>query len=99
MDNTKKINKVFKTILQYEDVGILLFGSRARGDFSVESDFDFALMGKDGRKLKTILITKLKESFFESTLPNKVDLVDFNNANEILKDQILKTGKKWKYLN
>jgi len=54
----KKILEVFKTIPQLEQV--VLFGSRARGDYKKTSDIDIAVKFK-GVDKKLALIGKLEE--------------------------------------
>ncbi len=87
---------IFKIIID-ENVKVILYGSRARGDFNERSDFDIALAGK--KKLKAKIIWIVKEKFEESTIPYKVELVDFNNVSDSLKKQIQTEGVVWKNIN
>lgn len=56
------------------DVGVAVFGSRARGDAKPWSDLDLALTGE--APLPLTVIAELAEAFDEAALPWKVDLVD-----------------------
>ncbi len=58
------------------DVDVLVFGSRARGRAKRFSDLDLALKGK--ARLDPDLIGKLADAFETSSLPWRVDLVDYH---------------------
>lgn len=67
-----KIGEVIKKVLVnsgFTPHSIILFGSRARGDFSIESDFDILVVIKEDmdikerRKLRTRISIKLHEEF------------------------------------
>lgn len=76
-------------------VTIYLFGSRARGDNSRTSDYDFALDA--GRKLDLIEVA-IARNVLEAGLhiPWKMDVVDLHSVPEYLHDKILKEGIIWK---
>ena len=54
---------------------IVIFGSRAKGTFSVGSDIDLAIMDRLSNEK---LLWKIKEDLEESTLPYFVDLVGYH---------------------
>ena len=56
-----------------------LFGSRAKGNYRLGSDVDLAIMNK-GVDVKRL--NKLKSNFEESSLPYKVDLVNFTRLEK-----------------
>ena len=70
---------------------IYLFGSRATSQHAKHSDIDVAIDAKN--KLPRAILGKIKDEIEESTIPLFVDIVDFNNAPEDLKNQIIKYGK------
>ncbi len=72
---------------------IYLFGSRARGDASAESDFDIALDNQS--KIDEEIVSLIKEDLEESTIPFTVDIVDLQHISQTLKNEILKDGKLW----
>ncbi|SMP13957.1 hypothetical protein SAMN06265339_1209 [Desulfurobacterium pacificum] len=74
-----------------EEVGIFLFGSRARGDNSSFSDVDIAFLSSKDISDK---LTLLREFIEESNFPYKVDLVDLSRANK-LKDIVLRESIRW----
>ena len=76
---------------------IVLFGSRAKGNFREESDFDIAFLKKGKQKLFSDLseytdfmseFTEHLEFSFE-----KMDLVDLSQANILLRKEITENGK------
>ena len=72
---------------------IYLFGSRARGDASAESDFDIALDNK--HRIDEEIVSLIKENLEESTIPFTVDIIDLHHTSQDLKKEILKDGKLW----
>ena len=59
---------------------VILFGSRAKGNFKPGSDVDIALKG-EGLKLKDILDASIEID--ELLLPYKFDLIIYDRINEI----------------
>ena len=80
--------------LKNEKVKIFLFGSRARGDNFTVSDVDIGYIPKDNFDDKKI--TFLKEKIENSTIPYKVEVVNFNNVSEDFKNEALKDIEIWK---
>ncbi|MCD4698047.1 MAG: nucleotidyltransferase domain-containing protein [Bacteroidales bacterium] len=79
LKNNRKINE------------IILFGSRAKGNFSGGSDIDIALKG-DNLKLNDVIDASIEiDNLF---LPYKFDLIIFNRIKEpALIDHINRVGK------
>lgn len=73
---------------------IILYGSRARGDFHEGSDIDVAL--DLGCKIDTLIISKIIGDLEESRLPIEFDIVDFWRVSEEMQKEILKDGIIWK---
>jgi len=69
----------------------IIFGSRAKGNYKQGSDIDVAICGEKCTPLTAInLSSKLNE---QSTIPYKVDVVDYNSIFETdLKDHIDRVG-------
>jgi predicted nucleotidyltransferase len=86
-----KIIGLCKAILP--DCKIWLYGSRARGDFQVNSDIDLALDCK--RAIDLIELSELKEVLNATNIFLKIDLVDLCSVNDqnflksILKERVL----------
>jgi predicted nucleotidyltransferase len=71
--------------------GVILFGSRAKGDFSPGSDIDLALQGKD---LCVQDILDLHVEIDELYLPYKFDLLIYEQIkNKALLEHIRRIGK------
>lgn len=69
---------------------VLLFGSRARGDFQEKSDFDVAIFGQIDFSTEMKILNEVEEWNFVY----KVDLVFFDKlSNQTFKENILKDGK------
>jgi predicted nucleotidyltransferase len=83
------IKNLCAQVFKNSNVTVLLFGSRARGDFRVSSDIDLAVLSD--MSLKTEL-SLLRELFEESTIPYEIDVVEFNDVVEELKGSINKEG-------
>lgn len=76
--NNKKIEK------------IILFGSRAKGNFKKGSGIDIALFAED---LEYNELLKIKVEISELPLPYTIDILDFNKIkNEDFKSHILRIG-------
>lgn len=62
MEKTKIITKIKSTVLQIDQsADIILYGSRARGDFKADSDWDFLILTNlpENNKTKTLFRNKL----------------------------------------
>jgi len=62
MDREKVISKIKSTVLQIDQgADIILYGSRARGDYSTDSDWDFLILTNlpENRKTKDLFRNKI----------------------------------------
>jgi predicted nucleotidyltransferase len=73
---------------------IYLFGSRARGTNSERADIDIAL--DEGHPLPVCDVDEIKSMFRESNIMYKIDVVDFNQISDAMRNQILKERIIWK---
>lgn len=90
---TERDMKTFENILgQYPTINLIkIFGSRAIGNYKLGSDIDLAIMGKFVSDKE---ITKIKSEFEESSLPYKVDLLNYKNLEHVdLKEHIDRVGQ------
>ncbi|MEQ2129873.1 nucleotidyltransferase domain-containing protein [Caldanaerobacter subterraneus KAk] len=94
--NLKEVEEVFKRNLQYlkekYDIKLIyIFGSYAKGTNRKDSDLDIAvLLGGDYTPFEKLeLIGDLVEIFKR----DDVDLVILNEANSVLRHQVIKYGK------
>ena len=69
---------------------VIIYGSRAKGNYKEGSDIDFTLFGN----LNYDDILKLKHEFEESTIPYLIDIFIFSDLqSESLIDHINRVGK------
>lgn len=70
--------------------GIIIwgFGSRASCTAKEFSDLDIALQQENGQSIAFGLMANLMDDFEESDLPYKVNVVDYNTASGIFKQNI-----------
>jgi len=85
-----KLEKIVKFLKEREIKNIYLFGSRARGDYKINSDIDIAILGKFNYREKR----KLKEKIDEIAGIYSVDLIFLDDTESSFKEKILKEGKK-----
>lgn len=76
-----------------KEFDVFLFGSRANGTFHEMSDIDIGILGKVA--LDVITKGKLEDAIYESIVPFKVDIIDFNNAAEDFKKIAMKNIIYW----
>ena len=90
----EKLKEIILKFLKDEDVKVVLFGSRARGEFLNTSDVDVGIIvGKGADRKKLIL---LREYIDELNIPYKVEIVDFSTVSEVFKNMVLKEAVVWK---
>jgi predicted nucleotidyltransferase len=89
----KKI--IVPIIVKYlPDAKIILYGSRARGDYKEGSDIDIAL--DMGYTIDDRMINNIIGDLEESNLPINFDIVDFHAVSEKMQQRILRDGVIWK---
>lgn len=86
----RDIQTIHDVFSQYTDIEtVLIFGSRATGSFKPGSDIDLAIMNSVPSRIMLNLIN----DFEESSLPFKIDLIDFSSlSNPALSEHIQKAG-------
>ncbi|SFM70424.1 type VII toxin-antitoxin system MntA family adenylyltransferase antitoxin [Methanolobus profundi] len=91
------IRKVKAAVLQTfedDDVKIVLFGSRARGNAHCTSDIDIGILPQDSCDRKKI--TALRADLEEMNIPYTVDLVDLSTVSGDFRQKVLDEGEVWK---
>lgn len=69
---------------------IIIFGSRARGDYKEKSDIDIAIKGN----LTKLEIAMIRDYLEESRIPYMVDVVEYSKiVDKNFKEEIDKEGK------
>lgn len=84
-------NKIISIFQKHENVEkVIIYGSRAKGNYKEGSDIDFTLIGE----LQYEDIIKLKHEFEESTIPYLIDISNFKELqSESLMEHIQRVGK------
>ncbi|WP_410508319.1 nucleotidyltransferase domain-containing protein [Methanosarcina hadiensis] len=84
---------IFETFKD-ENVIVILFGSRARGDYSRVSDIDIGILPENDLDKKKIVL--LKEKIDELNIPYTVDIVDLSRVSKTFRERALRDGVVWK---
>ena len=90
-----KIPQIDKQIFQRFNIKLAyLFGSQAKGNAAAESDFDIAVLFEKGNNHpdsldKTVYLKEDLRDYF----PNEVDIVALNQANSLLKYEVISNGR------
>ncbi len=85
-----KLRDIINELKKHNPKKIILFGSRARGDYRKNSDIDIAVdLDLSFREKR-----KLKEKIDLISGLYSVDLIFLNEVEESFKNKILKEGKK-----
>ena len=89
-----EIERILAPVLaRLSDVGVKLFGSRARGDARRVSDIDIALTSSHATPATEM--ASLREALEESCVPFRIDLVDYAVAPRELQVAIDREGIPW----
>jgi len=94
IDYLSELKDVLLKFLSNEDVKIVLFGSRARGDFVSTSDVDVGII--PGETFDRRKLTLLNEYIDNLNIPFKVEIVDLSAVSEDFKQATLKEAVVWK---
>lgn len=73
---------------------VYLFGSRAQGNSRAGSDIDIGIL--DDAPLADGLLSDIRETLFESTIPYRVDVVDLGQVDAEFRRRVLTEGIPWK---
>lgn len=85
------IDKIIEVILIYsQPEKIILFGSRATGDYKERSDIDIAVVDPD---ITDRQMRKIREAVDEIRTLHSIDILWLNRVSEEFRDEILSTGK------
>ena len=90
----KVLESMVKDAFKDSEVKIVLFGSRARGDYVKSSDIDIGILPRDKINKKKLVL--LREKVENSNVPYKVDVVDLSQASKEFTEKALREGILWK---
>ena len=77
----RTIIDIVRRVAGRERLKVFIFGSEARGEGRFGSDIDVGLLRIDGHPLSPGMLTEIKEAFDDSSLVERVDVVDFARAS------------------
>ncbi|MBD3750003.1 MAG: nucleotidyltransferase domain-containing protein [Sphingobacteriales bacterium] len=90
-----RIKEVFDQFPQIEEV--IIYGSRAKGNYRAASDIDLTLLGKN---IDLVLLNRLSSKLDDLLLPYLFDLSSYQKLdNPELIDHIKRVGKSFYKLN
>ncbi len=72
-------------------VKIMAFGSRVNGQAKPHSDLDIAL--DNNGKISGLILAQIENDFEESSLPFRVDIIDWHHISQEFKELILNKCK------
>ena len=93
----KSIRDLKSLIIEFfkeENVIVVLFGSRARGDYNRVSDIDIGILPENRLDRKKLVL--LKEKIDDLNFPYTVDVVDLSKVSEAFREKALREGIVWK---
>ncbi len=90
----KVLENMVKDTFKNSEVKIVLFGSRARGDYAKTSDIDIGILPKGEMNRKELIL--LREKVENSNIPYKVDVVNLSQTSKEFTEKALKEGILWK---
>ena len=90
----ERLRRMVLEELGERDASVYLFGSHARGEVRHASDIDIAILPRD--ELPYAFFADLADTIEESTIPYDVDLVDLREVDPAFREEVLRTGIKWR---
>jgi predicted nucleotidyltransferase len=88
-----RVRELVRQILGSTPADVYLFGSWARGTQRATSDIDVAI--ESAEPLPRTLLASLREALEESTIPNRVDVVDLAETDAAFRDGVRREGILW----
>jgi uncharacterized protein len=86
MDRNDLLNKIYRTLHEIDpEVEVVLFGSRARGDYGKESDWDILIL--TGNNISKPLKQKIRDAIFN---------IELESGEPI--SILIYSKKEWEYL-
>lgn len=92
-ERTKRIIIGVISIL-FPTARIILYGSRARGDYKEKSDIDIAI--DTGKREEFVDIGEARNMLRESNILYNIDVVDVHIMPESMRTDVIKEGIIWK---
>lgn len=93
MPTEKEIQGIVFKYLPPDRFRIFLFGSRATGKASRWSDYDVGVLGQE--KIPLATLAQIEEELENSSLPYRVEVVDFKRVTDRFARVALQRTKVW----
>lgn len=90
----KRLRRLVLDAIGERDAAVYLFGSMAHGPVRHGSDIDVGILPRED--LSPRFFADLAERIEESTIPYNVDLVDLRDVSLAFRDEVQKSGIKWR---
>lgn len=87
--DTQRIVEILRSVPGTEQARTVLFGSQARGDAVFGSDIDIGIESVDGTPLPHGLLADIEEAFDNSSLEERVQVVDLARASAAFRREAL----------
>ncbi|MEN6319744.1 MAG: nucleotidyltransferase domain-containing protein [Syntrophaceae bacterium] len=88
-----ELKKLLQSLAKNRNIGIYLFGSRARGDNYESSDVDIGILPNE--EIDVIEMASWREIIENSNIPYHVELVNLNEVSDDFKEEIMKDAIAW----
>ncbi len=88
-----RVQGIVRQALGHRPVDVYLFGSWARGAQRPTSDSDVAI--ESAEPLPRALLASRREALEESTIPNRVDVVDLAETDAAFRERVRREGIRW----
>jgi len=89
----ERVRAIVTRCLRDYNVSVYLFGSYARRMMRRGSDIDVAIDPLE--QLPVDVLPRLRETLEESTIPQRVDLIDLSETSPAFRDAVRQQGIKW----
>ncbi len=90
----ESVRQIVLDALKGHRAKVWLFGSQATGQARRYSDIDVAILPLE--PLPALTFSNIREALEESNILRTVDVVDLSDADEALRQRVLKEGVLWK---
>ena len=87
--------KIILAHIPLNEYSVFVFGSRAGNELKAYSDLDIGVLGEMSLPVDTL--NKIKNLLNDSTIPYKVDLIDFRNVSDEFKRIAMKKIQVWNH--
>lgn len=95
LNNVTKLAPLVEKLKSYS-IGIVLFGSAARGENFSDSDFDLFILSTNPRKVRELTDKCFLKNRLQVIVKTPIEAVSFNKKNPILSKEIGKGIALWK---